>query len=88
MDFTLAVMVLLITTNTSNDAMIQYLMLPDINCLCLLPGQEDPPHQVVEGEKDEVWYSQDLCQYLLTSVEWQILNMMTLKTFCKKKVCD
>lgn len=78
----------LTTTNTLNDAMIQNFKLCDINCLCLLRGQEVPPHQVVEGEKDEVWYSQDLCQHLLASVEWQILNMMTLKTFCRRKVCD
>lgn len=75
MVFILAVVVLLIAMNTLNDATIQYLKLPDINCLYLLPEQEDPPHQVVEGEKDEVWYSQDLCQHLLPSVEWQMLNI-------------
>lgn len=76
------------TSNTLNDAVIQYLKLPDINCFCLLPGQEDPPRQVVEGEKDEVWYSQGLCQHPLASVEWQILNMMTFKTCHKRTVCD
>lgn len=85
MFFTLAVVVLLISINTLNDAMIQYLRLPGINCFCLLPGQEDLPHQVVEGEKDEVWYSQDLCQHLLLSVEWKSIQYDDSTLFVKEK---